>query len=68
MRIQAPYEELTIEIEALDKDACIRELHAVPHLKLDFTDEFLQAMTLDRVRHVLMAAVLQARKHEPSKS
>lgn len=63
MQISAPLPELTRQIERFDKASCIRELHDVPHLHLDFSDDFLDAMPLEAVRHVLMAAILQARKH-----
>lgn len=65
MQVSAPLGELTRIIDDLDKPACIRELHDVPYLHLDFTDEYLDRMPLESLRHVLMAAVLQARKHEP---
>lgn len=63
MHITAPLGELSREISELDKPACIRELRCVPYLRLDFTDDFLDDLPLDSLRHVLMAAVLQARKH-----
>lgn len=63
MEINLPLAELALQIQAFDKDACIRELHGVPHLKLDFTDDYLGDMPLESLRHVLMAAVLQSRKH-----
>jgi len=66
MRLTAPLPELTRQIDRFDKASCIRELHEVPYLKIDFTDEFLDAMPLEAARHVLMAAVLQARKHAES--
>jgi hypothetical protein len=63
MQIRASLHELTQEIGGLDKPACIRELRCVPYLRLDFTDDYLDGLPLDSLRHVLMAAVLQARKH-----
>lgn len=65
MHIDASWNELSREIEELDKPACIRELRAVPYLRLDFTDDYLADLPLESLRHVLMAAVLQARKHVP---
>ncbi|MFW5682370.1 MAG: hypothetical protein ACOC1G_05135 [Phycisphaeraceae bacterium] len=63
MQIRASLNELTREIGELDRPACIRELRCVPYIRLDFTDDFLDGLPLDSLRHVLMAAVLQARKH-----
>jgi len=31
--------------------------------KLDFTDDYLEAMSLDRLRHILLAALMNARSH-----
>ncbi|MHC4552980.1 MAG: hypothetical protein ACYSUT_09495 [Planctomycetota bacterium] len=33
-------------------------LHFDGPLKLDFTDEYLQALPLDRLRHILLAAMV----------
>ena len=31
--------------------------------KLDFTDDYLDSLTIDRLRHVLLAAMINARSH-----
>jgi hypothetical protein len=31
--------------------------------KLDFTDDYLDAISLDRLRHILLAALINARPH-----
>ena len=45
------------QIIALDRDACIDQLLHFPELPLDFTPEFLDGQTLERLRHLLLAAV-----------
>ena len=35
-----------------------RLLHFEGPLKLDFTDEYLQALPIDRLRHILLAAMV----------
>lgn len=37
-----------------------RLLHFDGPLKMDFTDEYLETLDLDRLRHILMAAVVTA--------
>lgn len=55
-------DELLCEIASLNREACVEELRALPRPVLDFTDEYLASMTLERLRHTLAAACLQARK------
>jgi hypothetical protein len=31
--------------------------------KLDFTDDYLDAISLDRLRHILLAALINAKSH-----
>lgn len=65
MVLDQSLDKIATDIAALDRQHCIRELKNMPWLRLDFTDEFLSNMSLDRLRHILMAAALQARKHVP---
>ncbi len=58
-------DDLVQSIYSLDREHCIHELRSLPRLRLDFSDEFLGGMSLDRLRHVLMAACVQARKRQP---
>lgn len=63
MRLDQSVEALLRWVAGLDRGACMRELHRVPYLTLDFTDEYLDSLPLEQLRHVLLAAVLQARRH-----
>jgi len=57
-----PIDQLLVTIHELDRDCCMAELLHFKHIKLDFTEKYLERMSTDRLRHVLMAACLQARK------
>ncbi len=49
-------------VESLDREGCITQLRQIRRPKLDFTDEYLQGQSLDKLRHIVMAAFLQAFK------
>ncbi len=63
MDLHQPIETLLTAVATLDRPGCVRALREVPHLRLDFTDEYLQAQSIEGLRHLLAAAVLQARRH-----
>ena len=62
MKTLESLDELANNVYSLDRDQCVSELQNLPRLRLDFTDEFLAGLSLDRLRHVLMAACIQAQK------
>ncbi len=49
-------------VYALDRARCKAELLGMARPRLDFTEEYLDALNLDRLRHLLVAAYLQAAK------
>jgi len=55
-------EQLMTQVAGYDRRRCIDELSQIRRPRLDFTEEFLKGMELDRLRHVLLAAVIQSRK------
>lgn len=57
-----PIDELIHSIYTLDREGCKEQLLHLDSPKLDFTEEFLETMSTERLRHVLMAACLQAKK------
>ena len=58
-------EDLICLVAALDRPALVEQLQAYrASFPLDFTDEFLRAMPLDRLRHVFVALCLQ-QQHVP---
>ncbi len=55
-------EEMIREVATLDRADCIAALREFTCPPLDFTDDFLNRQDVDRLRHILLAACLQARK------
>ena len=63
LSLTEPIDHIIVQISELDRDHCIDELRHVPHLKLDFTEEYLRKQSVESLRHLLLAAVQQARRH-----
>ncbi len=63
MQFDLPIERLLQRIATLDRAQCIAELRGLPRPKLDFTDEYLDRQSIEGLRHLLLAAVLTARRH-----
>ena len=58
-------EELICLVAALDRPSIVRQLHVYrATFPLDFTDQFLQTIPLDRLRHIFVALCLQ-QQHVP---
>jgi hypothetical protein len=58
-------EELICMVAALDRDSLVDQLHDFhASFPLDFTDDFLRTVPLDRLRHIFVALCLQ-QKHVP---
>ena len=53
--------EMICDIHGMERDQCIDELMHFQAMRLDFTPNYLEAMSTERLRHVLVAAVLTAR-------
>jgi len=62
MTTKEPIESLIASIHGLDRDGCIAKLRQMHQLKMDFSDEYLADLSVDRLRHVLLAACVQVRK------
>ena len=63
-----PINDLVRTIHSLDRDHCKAELLCFDCPNLDFTEQYLEQMSTERLRHVLMAACLQARKGRQNRS
>ncbi len=63
MRLDEPIDQIIQHIHGLDRDGCLTELASIRRPRLDFTEDFLHQLSLEQLRHVLMAACLQARRH-----
>lgn len=46
-------------VQHLDRERCKACLKTIKRPKLDFTEEFLDTLSLDRLHHILVAAFLQ---------
>lgn len=58
MSLEQPIESTVRTIHELDRNGCIHELMGFRAIPLDFSREYLDGMSLERLRHVLLAAVL----------
>ena len=53
-----------ISIAALGRDELKRRIKDFRgRFKLDFSDDYLDSLSLDRLRHILLAALINARAH-----
>ena len=57
-----PVEQLVQHVHTLDRDGCIHELTHFQAIPLDFDEPFLRQMSVERLRHILVAACLTARR------
>ncbi|MEM9414040.1 MAG: hypothetical protein AAGA29_01010 [Planctomycetota bacterium] len=64
MLIEMTTEQMIVVIAEMSRERCIDELGRVPHIPLDFTEDYLEAISLEQLRHLLFAALLQARRHD----
>ncbi|MBI1368976.1 MAG: hypothetical protein GC162_10025 [Planctomycetes bacterium] len=55
---QNPIHQTVREIHAMSRGQCIDALTHFRDIPLDFDESFLSQMSLERLRHVLLAAVL----------
>ncbi len=62
MRLDRPIQETLVEIYGMERETCLAALRSIERPRLDFTDEFLAASSTEQLKHILAAAVLQARK------
>ena len=56
-------EELICLVSALDRESLVRQfLSYRATFPVDFTEDFLNALDLDRLRHIFMALCLQSQR------
>ena len=56
------FEQMATSLAALGRDELKRRIKNFRgRFKLDFSDEYLDALSLDRLRHILLAALINAR-------
>ncbi len=52
------FEKMAMMITSLDRDEIKnRLLHFEGRFKLDFTEDYLESLSIDRLRHILLAAM-----------
>ena len=57
---------LFVEVESMERDAVKNELlHFKGDFKLDFTEEYLNSISEVKLKHILLAARLQALMRNP---
>jgi hypothetical protein len=61
---QSGVEELAVQLASMDRRQLVDVLRTIPcHFEMDFTDGFLQEISIERLRHITLAAILQAQRH-----
>lgn len=54
-----PFERLTVTVAGLGRDEVKSQIKTFRgNFRLDFSDEYLDGLSLDRLRHILLAALL----------
>ncbi len=53
------FETVAVQIASMGKKEVIGKIHRFHgRFKLDFTEDYLRGLSVDRLRHILMAAVM----------
>ena len=60
--MKSQLEQKIQEVYGLDHARCKAELLNIARPRLDFTEDFLDQQSLDHLRHILVAAYVQAAK------
>ncbi|HNS21002.1 MAG TPA: hypothetical protein PKH24_10915 [Sedimentisphaerales bacterium] len=62
MSPQGQFEQLVVSIAALGRDELKKRIKDFRgRFKLDFSDDYLDNLPLDRLRHILLAALINAK-------
>ena len=58
------FEQTATSIAALGRNELTRRIKGFRgRFKLDFTDDYLNSLSVDRLRHILLAALINAKTH-----
>ena len=58
------FEQTATSLASLEKPELKKRIRNFKgRFRLDFTDEYLSKLTVDRLRHILLAALINARPH-----
>ncbi len=65
MSSQGQFEQLVVSIAALGRDELKMRIKGFRgRFKLDFSDTYLDSLSLDRLRHILLAALINAKARQ----
>jgi hypothetical protein len=56
--------QLAAVINSFDRQTCIDELKHFEAIPMDFTEDFLTRTSVEKLRHILLAAYLTRRKYQ----
>jgi hypothetical protein len=62
LMLDLPLDRLLALVAAFDRETAKDHLQHFSAVPLDFTDDYLESLPTDRLRHVLVAACLRARR------
>jgi len=58
------FEQIATSIAALDRNELKRRIKGFRgRFRLDFTEDYLNSLSVDRLRHILLAALINAKPH-----
>ena len=57
-------DQIVTTVSGFDRDTCKAQLRRIGKLHLDFTDSYLDGLSIEQVRHLTLAAMLQGAKRE----
>ena len=64
MAVKRYFEETATSITSLGRDELKRRIRNFKgRFKLDFTEDYLNNLSVDRLRHILLAALINVRPH-----
>ena len=64
MAARREFERAACSIAALGRDELKERIrHFKGRFRLDFTDDYINSLSIDRLRHILLAAVITRRHH-----
>ncbi|MFH1613997.1 MAG: hypothetical protein ABIG61_02790 [Planctomycetota bacterium] len=58
MTSQEYSEKIALQVASLNKEEILRKIHTFRKFRLDFTDDYLENLPLDKLRHILLAAMI----------
>jgi hypothetical protein len=67
MSAEFSFEKICTQIASMSKSEVIKRLtHFEGPMKLDFTSEYLETLTTEKLRHILLAAVTTVKRKQAS--